>query len=736
MKTSYKKYGKSGYISYVMVLTTGIVLMLTTLYVYRRAVNARDVQTKVQMRVDYSEKEDAILRSIVATVPNRAMAAMKSGSNASTSTRNSLRWRNIFSDALNMANARTSITTDVMDQIATPGLIMANVGDSVLTNTQQVFHPINSTNTNADNTFVTSGLSASLGAGFPAPLQTSNSTTISRDRVYPIIATNKQYGSLAQGRVGLSTASYPSFNLIPYPQINFGYGVPGELFVAKRNWWAFEMDLAGADRALTKLSAPRRRFVLSIYEIPSQLAISSSAFVAFGRHASGEDWANVNIEGGVFAGKAVVEGSMNLSSLSSRRGMTLSSSSSIGGENFYNNPFAAGAREAYQLTTGEFYPVSLASESGRVAFIPIQRGAEFFDRYAHTTESNTVSETTWNNYSIGALQCAMSLDITKVDSNGKPTEFRFRAKPNIDFRQPTVTGVNQPLPPGYTQCALENQSYDFGNQVVDVAYGANGRFFYESGVRGVVSFNNARFGDPFVGQFKAGYVRGTASAPASIPFAFQQVSNLSEGSRWSVEVLPGRIAAFLQSVGASNTSENHSISVNVDYTTSGLNNPSFNPMEGGEYEEKLPNGVINNYGLIIRECADFTSFPKGFSLVSNLRAYIGDDFNVVPATPPADYTLPGNFYPPVSLFVPEKRFGVDTDPFAISMAGQVGSLASENSTNPVRLVDSKGASGKDFSGGELQVNLRAINHPAALPPVTMMNWLVLIEEMRREHSAQ
>jgi hypothetical protein len=29
------------------------------------------------------------------------------------------------------------------------------------------------------------------------------------------------------------------------------------------------------------------------------------------------------------------------------------------------------------------------------------------------------------------------------------------------------------------------------------------------------------------------------------------------------------------------------------------------------------------------------------------------------------------------------------------------------------------------------VNLRPITHPAELPPVTMMNWLVVIEERRK-----
>lgn len=141
------------------------------------------------------------------------------------------------------------------------------------------------------------------------------------------------------------------------------------------------------------------------------------------------------------------------------------------------------------------------------------------------------------------------------------------------------------------------------------------------------------------------------------------------------------------------------------------------------------------YGLVLRECDDLTTFTKGFSIVSNLRTYIADNFNIKATTPPADYTLKPDeaFYPPISLFVPEKRFGVNVDPTAVRLEGQVGSLASEDEA--MHVLDTKGASGTNYSGDRLLVNLRPIDHPAALPPITMMNWLVVLEELRPEHIA-
>lgn len=744
MKISCSRPGRPGYVAYAMVIGTSTILILASFFAYRSATNARDVQTSVRMRVDYSEKEDAILRSIVAIAPNRAMRAMMNGSNANDAARNPLRWKGIFEDSLNMANARTSVSNELLEQIGDVGnLRRSNVGDNNVLDTADVFHEFDGTNDGDLDSYCSSGLNRNWGTGFPVPLQSANNTTVERDSAYPVISADKRYGSLAEGQVGLSVNEYPDFNLIPYPQINFGYAMPGQPFLAKRNWWAFEMDLAGADREFTKLMRPRRKFVFSIYEIPSQLAISSSAFMSLGRYGSGDAWENVSIEGNIFAGRARVEGNLALSSLASRRGMELDSTARIGGESFVNDPFAAGTRENYQITTGEFYPVSLASESGRVAFLPINRGADFFDRFAHTTEGNTVSPTTWNQYTVGALQCAMSLDITRVNTtNGAPTEFRFRAKPNIDFRQPVATGISASLPPGYTQCAQENQSYDFGDQVVDVAYGSGGNYFFQSGVTGVVFFNTARFGNDPNPTNEAGAERGYWRLSA--PF---RVTTLPSGERVCVEVMPELFPAYLASIGASDTSVNHSIAVNVDYTTTGLNNSNFNPIQPDvngipRYLDTFPGG-IKNFGLILTRCSNLTVYPKGFSVVSNLRTYLGDDFNTTPATPPSGYTPARTFYPPVSLYVPEKRFGVDEDPYAVTVAGQVGSLADNDrragagadEASPVHVLDVKSVTEREIDGGQIQVNLTPIDHPAALPPITMMNWLVMIEELRGEHNA-
>lgn len=715
MNLSPSRRGKPGFISYMLVFTTGAILTLLMVLTYRKATDAQAVQKNVQLRMDYAEKEDAILRSIVAITPNRAIRAMLNNSNASASVSNLLTWQQIFTEALDAANARTSISNSLLTAINISNLKLGNTGDAALGTPSALFTAIS-----PESGYVSVGINRSLGTAFPPPLTTANSTTTTRDPLYPIISADKLYGALAQGGVGLPVATYPKFNLLTYPQINFGYATPGSPFVAKRNWWAFSLDVAAQDAGLTKIVHPGRDFVLSIYEVPSQLSISASSFMELGQFASGDAWQNVTISGGVFASKAQVDGQMAIPSLASRRGMTLSGNTTLGGQSFISSPFTPGVREAYQLTQGTFFPASLASESGRAAFVPINRGVDFFDRLTHSTESNVLSPTTWNNYSVGALQCAMRLDITQAVSavNKTPTALRFsylKAGVRTDLNLSLTTGVASGLPVGYQYACGENETYNFGTSVVDLAYGKNGTFAYQTAQTGSITFNNARFGDPLVGTVKSGYYK------PSYPF---EVKTLASG-KICLAVYPQRFAAFLAALNADSTAVNNSLVVNVDYTAATgsllLTKPS------------IPCTDLD-YGLILQETTDLTSFTKGFSLVTNLRTYVGDDFNIVQATPPTGYTpASGQYYPPCSLFAPEKRYGVDVDPFAINVTGQIGSLASETNATPVRPLDAKALSGATFGASRVTVNLRPIVHPAELPPITMMNWLVVLEERHKEY---
>ncbi|KAB2640439.1 MAG: hypothetical protein DVB25_04030 [Verrucomicrobia bacterium] len=709
--TAYKREA-CGYVSLLLVLSMGILLTLLMVFAYRKATTALAVQSSVQLQVDYSEKGEAILRSIVAITPNRAIRAMQPLSNANTTNSNTLRWENIFTDALAAANAQHAISTQVLTALGVASPVVANSGDATLDNPSLIFKALGT-----DTGLISAGINHSLGSGYPVPLSCNDATDTPRDLIWPIISTNKVYGTLAQSGVALPVGTYP-FNILTYPNINFGYARPGQPFVAKRNWWGFSMNLAGPNAAATASTMQRREFVLSIYEIPSQLPISAASFLEVGQYAGGAPWGDVTISGGIFAGRAQVDGSTALLALATRRGATLSTSTTVGGQSFTGDPFAPGLREIYQLTQGDFFPVSLASESGRAAFIPINRGADYFDRFAHVSETAVLSATTWDNYSLGAMQCAMRLDITQALSatNHTPAVLRFsylKAGIRQDLGLPLTTGLASGLPAGYILACGEGQTYNFGTAVVDLAYGSGAHFGFQTAMTGSITFNNARFGDPLPGVIKTGYFK------PSYPF---EVKNLASG-KICIAVYPTRCAAFLAALQADSTAANNSLVVNVDYSAA----------TGSAFLTKplIPCSELD-YGVILQECANLTSFSKGFSLVTNLRLYFGDDFNTTAATPPSGYTPAGLYYPPCSIFTPERRYGVEIDPVGVNFSGQVGSVASETAAVPVRPLDTKMLSGASMTANQIHVDLRPITHPAELPPIFMMNWLVLLEERRRE----
>lgn len=713
MKTSPSKRFPRGFVSFLLVLTTGAILTMLMIYAYRGALQSQDVQAQVQLRVDYSEKEEAILRSIVAITPNRAIRAMQSGA-ALDGTRDSLSWEGIFTDSLIQANARTSISDELRASLGGANLRLGNSGDSTTAgDPTSIFRP--GLAGAGDGHFVSAGINrGTVPAGYPTALISGDATTSAQDVLYPIIS------DLKMG-VGLAAGTTPNFNVLPYPNINFGYARPGENFVAKRNWWAFSVDAAAQDAALTHLARKQRKFVLSIYEVPSQLAISAASFMSLGQYEGGSAWQNVAIEGGIFAGKAEVLGPTALNALATRQGgTTMAAGATIGGENFTGtDPFAPGVRETFQVTRGAFFPVSLASESGRAAFIPISRGELFFDRFALPAESNTLSTTTWNNYTIGALQCAMRLDIREVDESTKePTILRFeyflddgtRAAPmDIVLTRVPLTS----LPEGYV--AVADGVEPLPGEAVDLAYRVDGQYYFEQGVSGAINFD---------GTFKL----GTGGAGFWRPRCPFEIKKSPQTSQFCVAVNGERIPAFLDVIGAAPAGPggavavryNNSLVVNVDYSNIGPNYPT---------RPNIP-CTDTDYGVVLDNCKNLTAFTSGFSLVTNLRLFIADDFA-------QDPTASGGVTP-TSLFCPEKRIGFGSvSPLDYQHTGRIGSLTkgykvNEGDDDPtaVRPLDIKKASGEAFAADKLSSDLKQIRRLEDLPPINMMNWLVLLEEVR------
>lgn len=655
MKASSCKHRQGGFVSFLLVLSVGAILTMLMIYAYRRALASQSVQSQVQLRVDYSEKEDAILRSIVAITPNRAIKAMQQDSSLAANSV-PLSWQSIFTESLTLANARTSISPGLASSLNIADLKLGNSGDFTSTaNPAGIFSAIP-----PETGLVSVGINRNLGPSYPAPLTSLDAVVNARDSLYPIISDSKR-------ATGLAAGASPNFNVLPYPEISFGYGKPGTPFVAKRNWWAFSVDVAAANAAQTLLARKRRDFVLSIYEVPSQLGISASSAMSLGQYTGGAAWdaARVRINGGLYVGRPTVVGNTALPALASRRAMTLAETATIGEQAFTAaaGPFTPGVKESYYKDTGEtFFPVSQASESGRAAFIAINPGPRFFDRYfdpgGPAAETNTLSPTTWNEYTCGALRCAMQLDVVEVvdaQLNKIPIRYRF--------------------------------SY---------------------------LVNNTRVINPLIFTPDA-YAAGVCPFESKI---------LPSTGQICIAVNPQRLPAFLALLGADPVTINNSLVVNVDDTGSG---PTFFTRA---QKPAIP-CRDDDLGVVLQESGDLTPFTTGFSFVTNMRVYFGDNFNITPRT------VGMTNYPPCSVFTPEKRYGVDINQFSVTLGGQIGSLAKaervDNNEAPLPTVsplDSRNRAGELLPADKVTVNLTSINNTADLPPICMMNWLVLLEEIR------
>ena len=754
-----KKHTRAGYASLLVVISVGTGLLLILTSMYENTVEAQAVEKKILMKSDYQQREDAFLRALTSIIPNKAMQCMQDNS---TDYQDELSWERIINESLDLSNSRKAVDASVAQDLGISGHRAANVTDSQLI-AKNVVNPLSKVNyvhtgdgqvvghwedvvvrewvdgynepgewvpgyqeprewvdgywkwnrwrwrlewvdgywkpgahvpghwtdptwvaghwnetterrwveevvpgsdPNVTGNLVTSGTNRAATSSFPPPLE-CNDNIHAKDSLYPLVSHAKKYGSTATGWVADNVEDYPQYNRVLAPVAHFKYQKNNRL-IAKHNWWAFELGHSRNDKNLTKLSTRAKKYLISLYEVPSQLAINGSSFTTLGKHADGSSWSNITSEGGIFAGKIKTEGAFSADFLSSRKGVNLSSSSNIGGTTGAaagTNPFAGNARELEQ-SKGHIFPITSSSDGGRVAFVPINRGLEFYDRFAGATGSangvNSVSPTSWNYYSIGANQCTMRLDVTDVVSsaNQTPTTIVFRySKDGTMVEEEFVKGSTWPAPETEEGLAF-----------------------------------------PF-------HTKTTASNRPAIAFHSNRLKN------------------FLAARNADQYDVNHSIAFNVDY----LNNASIR-------KPPFPTQA-DDLAVILLDADDFSAYPKGFSIVANMRLVIADDTNVTPTTPPAGVNIPSgqNYFPAFSMFALEKRYGDSVNAVPISIEGQIGSMAKGN-TAPTRIADLKSGAADEVIPQNIKAVLKPITSPAALPPITMMNWMVVVREIHPRYN--
>lgn len=666
-----------GFASLLTVTSVGIALLIILVSMYENTIVAHDIQKNSLLKNDYQQREEAFLRALTNIIPNRAIQCMQDNS-MNLPDAEDLQWKCIINDALELSNARQALPPEMSVSLGVSDYRSGNNTDSYL-DQGAIISALTGTTSNPDA--ITSGTNLAASTSYPPPLNCSSTEQVT-DTMYPLVSLNKIYGIDAEGWVQASVDDFPQYNLITAPEMHFNYQ-NGDTMIAKHNWWVFEMSFAAQDEALTKVVTRTKKYLISLYEIPSQLPISASSFTTFGTHSDGTEWSNVNLKGSIFAEKVRTEGNFSTDAISARKGVDISTNTIVSGDNLGNNgtdPFESNARELAQ-TQGKTFPISSSSDGGRVTFIPINRGLEFYDRYTGDPDSdvasnNAISPTSWDYYSIGAKQCSMRLDVIEVASatDQTPTAIKFsywQDDPNDgitgDLERVSVIFRKNPNP------------FDPSEQ--------NWPGIFEAG------------GDTF-------------------PFHIDK----SYSGRPCLAIYAERLTAWLQNNNAGYFETNKSISVNVDY----INNAAI-------VKPPFPTGVTD-LAVMLMDAKDLTIFPRGFSLVTNMRLIFTDDINITPTTAPDGVIMPAGeqFYPPVSFFSPEKRFGDSGIALKIDLDGQLGSLAKDNS-EPVRIADLKSSFADEIIPENIEANLKTIDHPAALPPINMMNWMVVVREIHPKY---
>lgn len=613
--TQHKK-ARKGLVTILNVVIIGGFMLGMMAVAYRASIRSMEAQKKVQLQLDYEAREQAFLRSIVTLAPLYAANTMIDGSNGNDPASGAVqaaKFSEMYSTAMGWSNIATARDSSNIGKLnLDPDFSKSkngNVGDASDPNAYTVDKIVGVEGATAGDT--PSGVGVAAVDNYPLPLISKNSLVVSASsasKSAPLISSDIVYKDAA----GNETA----FQLLDYPDIHFQYA-KGK-FIARQNWWKLYMHANQADRGATGVgnaAFDTNEYILSIYEIPSQLAISSSAITVLGT-INGKEWDSkkVTVEGPVYAKKAKIN-SGDFSAVSTQQGVDFAegSKATVGGSaaQVDESKFKSQSREEYEAAnTTEFYPISKASDYARSLFIPINPGIEFLDSFATSdtdqASGNRLSKESWNGYTRGCHQCAMKLIVLET-AGGTTTD-----------QTPVAMSF-------YCEDSL-------GRQITYFVYRAAATFIPDS------SWIKIPWPDD----------------DSSFPFSTSKTSN----DHPSVEIDLANLTAWLKFLDAGiDFGVNHSLLINVDYKQTTVVKPS------------AP-AVSTDLAVVLRGCGDLRAFKKGFSLVTNLPFHIMDNFNQEGTA---------GFYPPVSLFAPVFRFGEGDAGSKIDITGGLGSLNTSNS---------------------------------------------------------
>jgi hypothetical protein len=253
---------------------------------------------------------------------------------------------------------------------------------------------------------------------------------------------------------------------LPYPNIRFGYKQPGNLFVARRVWWCIPVVYQPAQpnaeyQAITDPASvnsyqiAQANYVLSVYEIPSQLPISGNANLMIGADTSLTPWgSNISVTGSISGNRITLSGG-SYSGVSSRQQVQVVNPATVGGVAYsVDNTGSAfdqpGTREqmaaAPTQTPGAAAPVSVAGNDGKALLVPVMPGSDFYIPAPG-------APTHWDLYARPYYRCRIRVMINTDSTTGAFTGVQIIYLPDTSSKPDQIIGFpdsaatkTQPIP--------------------------------------------------------------------------------------------------------------------------------------------------------------------------------------------------------------------------------------------------------------------------------------------------
>ena len=684
----------------MLVAIIGLAFIVTVAGFLVAASDSQDTARLASAKVDIATREDALMREILLQTAIGMLPSTADGSSGPV-----LSWTQIMTGAVTALNATSYVDPIELAALQTAGAIPANVTLANTGDTGGALLGIFQGYSNEVPYGGTSGLAnlvpvnAALTAVEP-PLMNWSGTGLTAANAL----LNPQefflgsfYTAVAAPAVTQVSAS-KRWGLILYPNIRFGYKNIGDPFVARRVWWRIPLvyntgqytveDQGGANQIYRYPSAAAN-YVLSVYEIPSQLPISGNANLQIGTNVDSTAWGSgVSITGSIYGSQIQVAGG-TYGGISARQAVNVLNPATVAGTPYSNSAFdAIGTRENMALTQANAgaAAISVSGNDGKVLVVPVAPGNQFY----MTAPGIPGTETHWDLYARPYYRCRIRIIISGTNST---LIYNPNASPQMSAASNAgAISVNVIVLP------------DSGTGKPDQILG-----FRDSAAPPANTYSQASYADP----------------ASNLPPWMTYTSTGSTGSTQARNILiinVGLMVTTLDSTLGSTQAQLYSLFVGSNPRTE----PGVSP------------STTSDPGVAITGANDLSAFANGLSIVSNQTLYLLDAFNQI-------NLVGGTLPPPTSIFAPDVRYGISgTTPVSTTIIGQVSvdqaspltqALPTPTPGSPLQFLD---ASGNKVSTSTNTFTLTEItslgpnppNPPSQMPPITRLTLLFTIERER------